>query len=791
MIFVFLVLIALATRSVGDLRPIQYSILEAIAFGWLWLRQEPWFEGRPFLNKILLAVSAVAAIGVYTQGAILVRLAILVGVAWLLRRGPVEKRRAHADWALQSLAVYAIAYVVLFEWPLTFNFVRKFSYWYSGLFDMLAPPGLELGPSAAGWAILVAGMVFLCVLQFRSKRATWGNTLAGLVLLLIGQVIFWALAFSLATWVSRYVPLTQAVYIHLSVVYLLWTLLVVRLMAWLHPPESLPVPESLSLPRAVPYTLAGFAVLAILFGSPLLTPHQQGEGKRILILNADKLDSMTPNFTRFGDRSGGMFGMLPRYCRALGYEVREANVTPEIFDSVDVCIFANLIDSLPRWQRDSVISFVRQGGGLLALADHTGHTAIRGPTNDITEPLGLSLEFDTAVPLRRAWYGQMRFLPHRIAQAADEHADVEVWLGASVDPLLGSLPVVIGTYAYSDPGDTANADRSFLGNLSYDAGEPLGDVAIAAVSYYGKGRAALFGDTSPFQNGALVMSHRLAARTLAWLSAGGLPIWDHVRIWGFPLIMLGALVIVLLTAGDRLLGIFYLALLPVVSISLWNVFPAGEPDQWHAEDMKLAYIDDTHGQVFDLMGWERYSVGGLEFNLMRNGYQPQIIQRWDPDLMEKADLVVLARPTQEITRNEISDLRAFMKRGGWVLLTAGYEEHDAVEELLDSFGLRIENIPLGRATGIGLRESPQFARAYQVTSHNADSEVICAASNLPVIQKVHHGDGGMVVIGDPVFLFNDNLENRGDDYHLENIRFVHELIKVTAGTGGDVEGFSQ
>ena len=787
LIYALLILIALATRNIGDFRPEQYIIAEAVIFGWLWLRQESWLAEPRRLNRFLLWISMVLAAAVYLRSDVHIKLAILFGTVLLLRRGEDGKRRALADWALPALAIYAVVWAVLFDWPATFNIFRKFSFWYSDVFSALSPPHLRLGPTPAGWAIILSGIVFTVVLQYRSVKARWANTASAIVLSLIGQFIFWAAAYPLAAKVARWVPVTKAVFIHLSLFYLVWVLAVTWMITWIHPPH---VAATHRGGRAWSWKRQGMllgavALCLILFGGPFT--RNGSPGKRVLILNADKLDSMIPNYRRFGDKSAGMFGMLPRFCRGLGYDIRLANVTPEIFDSIDVVIFANLLDSLPRWQRDSLVAFVHRGGGLLALADHTGYTAIRGPTNDITEPMGLSVNFDTAVPLRRSWVGQMRYLPQRVTQSATTHADLEVWLGGSVEPAIGAMPVVIGTQAYSDPGDTANAQRSYLGNLAYDSGEPLGDIVLVGTANYGRGRVALFTDTSPFQNGALVKSHRLAARTLGWLSGGGIPLWDQVRTWGLPLLLIAGTVLAFLVAGGQILGLAYLVLLPVVSISLWNLYPAGEPKRWVNAEMNLAFIDGSHSEIFDLMGWEKYSIGGLELNLMRNGYSPELRARWEPGQFEKARLILITRPSQPITRSEIKDLEGFIDKGGWVLLTAGWEEQDAVHEFLARYGLRIENIPLGRAEGQGLNEKPKFARAYQISGTDPQTQVLCTASKLPVAMAVRRGKGGLVFIGDPVFLFNDNLENRDEDYHIENIRFLHQVMIATAGSWGQVE----
>jgi hypothetical protein len=46
-------------------------------------------------------------------------------------------------------------------------------------------------------------------------------------------------------------------------------------------------------------------------------------------------------------------------------------------------------------------------------------------------------------------------------------------------------------------------DRSYLGDRRHNPGEKIGDLVLVAEARYGNGRMLVFGDTSPFQNGAL------------------------------------------------------------------------------------------------------------------------------------------------------------------------------------------------------------------------------------------------------------------------------------------------
>ena len=57
--------------------------------------------------------------------------------------------------------------------------------------------------------------------------------------------------------------------------------------------------------------------------------------------------------------------------------------------------------------------------------------------------------------------------------------------------------------------------NAYLGNRLHDPGEQIGDMVLVASRPYVTGWVLVFGDTSPFQNGALVTSHLFVARRRA------------------------------------------------------------------------------------------------------------------------------------------------------------------------------------------------------------------------------------------------------------------------------------
>ena len=87
-----------------------------------------------------------------------------------------------------------------------------------------------------------------------------------------------------------------------------------------HPPPEGGTPAGSPLPRRLPLAIAGFAAVfagVCLVGTGMIGP---AGGRSIRVHNYGGLDWERPVFGQFGAFSGGMFGLLPVYCRAEGYD---------------------------------------------------------------------------------------------------------------------------------------------------------------------------------------------------------------------------------------------------------------------------------------------------------------------------------------------------------------------------------------------------------------------------------------------------------------------------------------
>ncbi len=520
----------------------------------------------------------------------------------------------------------------------------------------------------------------------------------------------------------------------------------------------------------------GILVVAVIVAGAASYAHRP---VRVMMLERNILDEGVPRHGQYGDRSGGMFGFLPRFLENTGNSMRRGKITKEALDSVDVIFIANLLEKIPEDERNLIWDFVENGGGLLIVGDHTGTDAIREPTNDLLSPCGLELNFDTAVPLRRSWVSAKSYLFHPLGRSGGA-MDAELWLGASVKPGPNGEPFIVGRGAFSDPGDMNNKARSYLGNLAYDPGEPLGDVVLAAAAHWGKGKAVLHGDTSPYQNGTFIRSHSMINRTLRWLvNNSWLSFIDRWRS-ELLLVLLGLVgtVLVVLSFSQPVWMLTSL-LLPAISVGLFATIPGDGDSEWRGVGYKQALIDEGHGQMFDLMAWEPKSIGGVQYNLMRNGFSPRFVDSPTELRDEDADLYLIFAPSIPYSADEVDELENFIERGGWVLVSAGWNTYPMVKPLYDRFGLRLENIPLGASDATGFNGIVKMADVYPVVSDDPAAETVIETFGQSVAKVVKRGKGGLIAIGDSQFLYCKNLEGQNEQVVMENVLFLRSLLGST------------
>ncbi|MEW6380297.1 MAG: DUF4350 domain-containing protein [bacterium] len=510
-------------------------------------------------------------------------------------------------------------------------------------------------------------------------------------------------------------------------------------------------------------------------------------GKTVLIY--DNLDWSVPEFGNYGHRSGGMFGNLPDFLTSLGYSVRLSRELGEAgLSDVDLLVIINLMERLDQPAREAVHRYVAAGGSLLVMGDHTGFGFIREPFNDLLQPAAISFRFDSARSLIPSWQNCMEIRPHRITEHLARESDVQIWTGASLETRYPARPVLIGVRAFSDAGNKANGQDGFLGDLQYGKSEWLGDVVLAAEARVGQGKVLVFGDTSSLQNGSLPYCRQFIQDMFFWLMekpGPGPEIGRHIHriLWFFFLLLLALLWYEHSSAAVLwLVCALYLFQAPV------RLFPQPDHPPRSTEKARIAYIDNSHGEYFDVTGWQKNSIDGLAYNLMRNHYAPFIASVLDPALVNNSAMWVFISPTRRFSPKEVRILHRFMAQGGTIVWSAGWMVRESSLSFLKGLGLSFINLPLGPVRESYGEHEVRFQDVWPVRIDGqvrGRTSVLVQKYGYPLAVFQRYGRGGILLISDSRFLLNQNLENIDNFYHEGNILFLRDALKkISRGWAG-------
>jgi hypothetical protein len=676
--------------------------------------------------------------------------------------------------------------------------------WLAIYFSWFVGVGLMLGPTALGLPIFVLFALFaLSVFFLAIPRRTPNPSLAPrsgpaldrknpllllawLAALVLALVAYIWLQPPLASLLVRYwpapptsaqitSPLPSITYLEspLLLFVLLWLVSAIAGL-WLRPR-----PLPLFAPRhSARWTTAGLALLSL--GTLVLTlepPYSLHRGT-ILIHDTGHVDWGRPAFGQYGAHSGGAFGLLPDYLAAYGYKARTGSLTAQNLEGARAVVLINLPEKLNQDEKDRLLAFVQAGGGLIIWGEHTGLGRIREPINDLLSALPgepIYLNFDSAVPIRQGWAEGLTLLPHPAAYGVRDAADLVIAVGASLDIRPPARPIIVGRFGHSDAGDATNQALNYVGDMRYNPGERLGDVVLAAEVRYGDGHIVVLGDTTPLGSVNLMTTMPFHARLLDWLTADRSAVWNLIshNAW------LAALL--LLASGACLLrGPSRIVLAgAAVAVGLTLALTTYVNDRQAAPSLPrgpVVYIDISHQERFDRLLWEETSIGGLNYNLVRNGVLPLLLRKVDDRTLAQARLQVLVAPGQPLSTREVKTVARWVENGGRLLVSVGWEEGQASESLLSAFGLHVDNIPLGPAQVDRTTGLVQFHEAWPVAAEHRDAQTIVEDYGYPLILYQPWGKGGVVLIGDSEFLLGGTLEGQ-TRYQEGNILLLRDILQ--------------
>ena len=461
-------------------------------------------------------------------------------------------------------------------------------------------------------------------------------------------------------------------------------------------PSALETPR----PRKSPLLLCG-AVAALVAAVRLEDPGERKPG-RILIDEAhsewewtdEPLDKVT-----YGERTTynyrSMFDYLSRHFPAV--DRNEEALTPDVLSGYDVVILKTPTLTYGVDELDALQAFVRSGGGIWMIGDHTDVFGTASCLNQLGAALGI------------------QFVADSLDDAGQEGRQVYHPPTRGRDPINQHLPsFLMATSASleldwrastSMTADTVWSDRAdyqvpnFFGNHELDGNERFGMRSQAARAFHGRGRVAAYADSTTLSSFSFFLpgNAELCLATVEWLNRSNGSAWFwwlRVGAVGLAVVLLRAWQKSRPTESPR--GGAVLAVAGGLFSGLWtvdamNVRTYPLPDVIRPPT-KVAF-ELGHGSALlpldhEAHDWDPNNYVTFFVWTQRVGLVPRVVESLH-ELPEHAAAVIV-EPEHTFDEAELDVVDEFLSAGGKLLVMASSVAGTrSPNGLLSRYGLRL------------------------------------------------------------------------------------------------------
>jgi hypothetical protein len=342
-------------------------------------------------------------------------------------------------------------------------------------------------------------------------------------------------------------------------------------------------------------------------------------------------------------------------------------------------------------EMQAIISYVRDGGGLLVFGDHTNLFGSSTHLNALLAPLGLRLREDAAIPFEGVtrrfspqWYNGGPLVPRdSIFDFATSATIASGSLG--VGPLIVDMGVLAEKAQYSN-------ERNF-GDLRPTLDDRFPPLVTAATVSWGKGRVVILADSTPWSNFSFFApgAKEVVDRALRLAASPG----DRWRRFVFLLITFAILVAaIVVRVGVRPLLVWTLTGYAVLTALLSSSSRGDPPTPLRPGAEESSYIVDAHHSLYrwdsdirTLTPRDRDTYSTFFAWTSRVGLSPEF--RIQDPFADPHRPVMILNPSLPFTPATQASVESYVRRGGRLLLLDDPLERPGTTaaDLLAPFGI--------------------------------------------------------------------------------------------------------
>ncbi len=532
--------------------------------------------------------------------------------------------------------------------------------------------------------------------------------------------------------------------------------------------------------RIMPPAMIFAAVLLLCFGS-LWDPSGRSKDGRVLV---DEQHSTWERTDRpfdqdwYGQESGYNYACIYDYCSRFCQMGRlNSRADDQSLKDCDVLVVKVPTSRYDMQELDAIERFVRKGGGLLLVAEHTNVFNSGTFINDIARRFGFHFRydclFDIDTPFEQLW--RPGRVPHPIVQYMPA---MDFAVSCSVSPGASRGRSVIRSAGLRNLGADYHVSN-YYPQVEDHAYSRYGAFTQLWSTRAGAGRVVAFTDSTIFSNFATFEPGKaeLMLGMLEWLNHRN-PAFN----WGPWMVLAGVLAgIAGLTAIRRqrgacilvvALGISGLAVaaLVVPAIHRRNM-PAPEPARPYVHIVIDRTLCDTPLSKSGFIAGDARGFGIFERWILRLGYFTS--RRTGLDVTT-GDLVVFAYPTRTVTLYFRDAIVKYVESGGKVLVLDSPENAGSTaNSLLYPFGLSVDASRAldGSLEAVGNRPAIRIESAHQVTG----GQPVVSLNGVPIGATVRYGKGSVTAVGFGSLFADSRMGVTGDVVPDEQLRSVYDL----------------
>jgi hypothetical protein len=519
-----------------------------------------------------------------------------------------------------------------------------------------------------------------------------------------------------------------------------------------------PVTFSTLRPRRVAVALATAALTGICIAGALgfFDPGHKKPG-RILI---DEMHSnwewstVDLNTESYGVQTVYNYSELVRY---LGHYFEiEANfdpITDALLAKTDVMILKTPTRPYDDAEVDALVRFVRRGGGLWLVGDHTNVFGMSTNLNMVAGRFGMRYRFDAVIDL--VTFGRQMYLrPRLFAHPSQRH--LPPILMATSCSMVGpawAQRVMVGQSLLSDRLDySVNA---FFGDFLPDPSEPFGSMLQSLAVTYGKGRVLAFSDSTIFSNFFMFVLGKpeLALGSINWLMHENR--WAWVRTLFLAASVVGVILLILLATGlprPVVMASLAVALLALAgtarALDAWVAGWSSLPQPQTPLPILAFDRGRTDYEVPDIADLPDESANGFHTFYVwtqRVGWMPTT--RLFEDCLDESDAVVFINPRAVFEPDELLALRSYVNEGGGLfVMDSPHARHSSANTLLHPFGMGFEYAEVETVTVYDAATQDSLVVMDHVGGVTGGDAVLQLADSTAVVSQAQVGRGRVVAM---------------------------------------------